>query len=326
MIRTALIPLVVAGTVLLVMLSGMVIGLVGLGRVQRSAAWWIMVGGVALCLASPLLFAAAMWKTQDYYNSRVAAMSAGQPLPPPLDIDIYTGCGTLAAFYGLMAFSGGFAHHGTGIRRLHASSRGLERDLAAMDPQGAMARQEKTTVWTPEPIPEPGALPPHFVEVITLLACAGVVTGIWACWNRLSLYQGEKSLMAICLAVGAASALGIWTGLNDLRKAHGSDDPNRPFRAKRRGPGMWLMRSGALCSFVPTLGFLFLFLTGGTILLNSLGHVIGAAIVPLLIPLGLVFFITGFALHGLGAVRQRERIAELGQVKAAMEEEMSRGG
>ena len=43
-----------------------------------------------------------------------------------------------------------------------------------------------------------------------------------------------------------------------------------------------------------------------------------------LMVLGIVFFATGFALHGAGAVRHRNRIAELGQVGAAMQQEIAR--
>lgn len=321
----SLLPLVIAGTLLLAVVGGLAIGLSGLGRCRRSAAWWIMTAGSLLCLASPLLAIAAAWKMTLYYQSYVAAQSAGAPEPELVPIELYYGCSMLVAFYGLMVFASGFARHGLDRRHDLAGSRAIEQGLAEMERQMALLKQGKASAVTPGPALGQGKTARHIVGATILLVCAGVGVGIWAGWTGLSsLFNKEKPLMMACLAVLGASAAGIWTGLRDLRKAHGSDDPNRAPRARPRGAGLWLMTSGALCSLVPAIGFLVLFLTGNTNLLDSLGEVAVYATALLIMPLGIVFFATGFALHGLGAVRHRDRIAELGQVRSAMEEEIAR--
>ena len=323
---TYLLPLIIAGTLLLAVITGLATGLVGLWRCQRGAAWWGMCIGTVLCLASPLLLTAASFQEKAYLERYLAAEGAGQPLPQRPNIDIYYGSSIVVDYFGLLVFASGFVHHGTETRRRLARSRELEQGLAVMDRQITLLKAGKNVRPMIGAAPQPAITAQHVTGVTVLLAGAGVIAGIWASWAGLTRLfdDGEKPFLRVSMLVLAAFAVGIWTGLCDLRRAQGSDDPNSAGGPKpRRGAGLWLMTSGALCSLVPALGALFLIVTDSTDVVDSLDGVL-YAVLFLVMPLGIVFFTSGFALHGLKAARHRERIAELGQLSAAMEEEMSR--
>lgn len=92
-----------------------------------------------------------------------------------------------------------------------------------------------------------------------------------------------------------AVSVGIWAGLVCLGRG-------------RRDLPWWLMVGGALLFTSSCLARFVMF----------------SALVSMLSPFGILLFATGFALHGMTISRLRERVAELEQVTAAMNEELSR--
>lgn len=115
---------------------------------------------------------------------------------------------------------------------------------------------------------------------------------------------------------------GIWAGVVGLWKA-------------RRGAAWWMMAIGvALGSIGPILYAMGTWMLFDSIRASSAstGPVsFGASATPtilmasgLLIPVGLILFSVGFAIHGFAAARMANRAEELEQLTAAMSEEITR--
>jgi hypothetical protein len=116
---------------------------------------------------------------------------------------------------------------------------------------------------------------------------------------------------------------GIWAGLWGLWRA-------------RRGVGWWLMAVG---TGFGTLGPM-LYAAGGYVMFQRLSAASAAGTGPttgpgfatpfvmgiggMMIPLALLLFTIGFALHGLAAAKVAARAAELENLTAAMTEEINR--
>jgi hypothetical protein len=129
-------------------------------------------------------------------------------------------------------------------------------------------------------------------------------------------------IIALILFLGLMS--GFWAGITGLWKA-------------RRGTAWWLMAIGisfgTIGPVLYTAGTMMLFQSlGSTSPGSSSGAVsLGGFAIPgilmaggLLIPVGLLLFSVGFALHGFAAARTANRADELEQLAAAMSEEMNR--
>ncbi|MEK7953964.1 hypothetical protein [Luteolibacter soli] len=129
-------------------------------------------------------------------------------------------------------------------------------------------------------------------------------------------------IIVLILFLGLMS--GFWAGIVGLWKA-------------RRGAAWWMMAIGI--TFL-TIGP-FLYSAGTMILFRSLGSTsasasssafsVGGSAIPgllmaggLLIPIGLILFSVGFAIHGFAAARATNRAEELEQLTAAMSEEINR--
>jgi hypothetical protein len=135
---------------------------------------------------------------------------------------------------------------------------------------------------------------------------------------------GFSSVIVLVLALGVV--IGVWVGLVGLWRTH-------------RGAAWWLMAIGAFCN---TLGPI-LTVTGSILWSNQLArsfassgpsgptfsggpdvHTILMGVGALAIPVGLLLFGIGFAIHGLRAARAQERVGELEQLTQAMDEEITR--
>ena len=129
-------------------------------------------------------------------------------------------------------------------------------------------------------------------------------------------------LVGVILFLGLMS--GFWVGITGLWKA-------------RRGAAWWLMAIGVVLG---TIGPIF-YSVGTFMMFKSLGAVsasgsTGASpfsgfafpvilmIGGLLIPVGLILFSVGFAIHGMTAARTASRAAELEELAVAMSEEINR--
>jgi len=120
------------------------------------------------------------------------------------------------------------------------------------------------------------------------------------------------SIIILVLFLGVMS--GLWAGLIGLRKS-------------RRGTARSLMGIGIIFC---TIGPIFLFAITWISLVTGSGssdfattpffNMIGG----LLIPIGLILFSLGFALHGFAVARLASRAAELEQLTVAMSEEINR--
>jgi len=117
---------------------------------------------------------------------------------------------------------------------------------------------------------------------------------------------------------------GFWAGIAGMWKA-------------RRGAAWWLMALGVVFGTIGPI----LYMTGTWLLIRSIGSggsmsgsgtfTVGSTVLPgvlmaggLLIPLGLLLFSIGFAIHGFATARTANRAAELEQLPAAMSEEITR--
>lgn len=129
---------------------------------------------------------------------------------------------------------------------------------------------------------------PTWIGIIGLIFFLGLMSGFWA--GIAGLWKARRSAAWWMMAIGIAF-LTIGPLLYGL--------------------GLWTMmssfRAGATGSST--------FPTGSTITLMASG---------LLIPVGLLLFSIGFALHGFAAARAVNRAEELDQLAAAMSEEINR--
>ena len=127
-------------------------------------------------------------------------------------------------------------------------------------------------------------------------------------------------IVSLILFLGLMS--GFWAGIVGLWKA-------------RRGAAWWLMAIGIVLGTIGPV----LYAAGSWMLFDSIrtstastGSVsFGASATSgilmaggLLIPVGLILFSVGFAIHGFAAARMANRAQELEQLTAAMSEEISR--
>ena len=127
-------------------------------------------------------------------------------------------------------------------------------------------------------------------------------------------------IISLILFLGLMS--GFWAGIVGLWKA-------------RRGAAWWLMAIGIVLGTIGPV----LYAAGSWMLFDSIrtstastGSVsFGASATSgilmaggLLIPVGLILFSVGFAIHGFAAARMANRAQELEQLTAAMSEEISR--
>jgi len=304
----------VVGVLLLAVFSGLATGLIALGRGRRGEAWWLLAIGIAISLVGPVIYLTVAWQTVAYQQAYIATGRAGLPPPPPpaIDVGLSFGIGGLACILGLLTFFTGFVRHGLDSARRGARRRALEQAVAEMD--RVLSPKDTTKAWWPRDIalqPELDMAPKRAAKATVLLACVAAGTGLWACWaGVVSLSKGEKGWLLVCLIVVMAIAIGIWTGLNELKNAHAGTSIGG------LGAAGWLMASGALCSVGPASAILLMTLTDARGDPDELWF--------LAIPPAIVLFATGFALHGLRVLRQGERMAELEQVRAALEEEIAR--
>jgi hypothetical protein len=130
----------------------------------------------------------------------------------------------------------------------------------------------------------------------------------------------------VLLVLFLALMSGFWAGIAGLWKA-------------KRGPAWWLMAIGITFGTIGPV----LYSAGSWMLFQSLSASLssGGATPPtpsfgfsalpgllmaggLLIPVGLILFSIGFAIHGFGAARTANRAEELEQLAAAMSEEITR--
>ena len=305
--------------IILAAITGLATGLITLGRGGRSAGWWLMTLGIVLWVASPLLYLTAIWQMDDFaQNARAGGYIS--PTVNPLQVS-----GQFAFLCGLLVFAVGFILHGQDSTRSRLRDSGLEEALTDLnreisaDGQGKEAGPPPARSSSDTEIATP---PSHGLAVILLLALTGAAIAVLA--SRAGL-RGVDALdpkwLPAWIIVLTAFAVGILTGLNELRDTH----PNNPGAPKRRrGGSWWLMAIGMTCFVVPIGGIILMVITGEGGKLNLFGHLIGYLIAGLIAVLGPVLFAWGFALHGLKVARNRERIGELKQVRAAMEEEVVR--
>jgi hypothetical protein len=127
----------------------------------------------------------------------------------------------------------------------------------------------------------------------------------------------------VLLVLFLALMSGFWAGIVGLWKA-------------RRGPAWWLMAVGITLGTIGPV----LYSAGSWMLLRSFSSAaasgspptsFGFAALPgvlmaggLLIPVGLILFSIGFAIHGFATARTANRADELEQLAAAMSEEITR--
>ena len=127
----------------------------------------------------------------------------------------------------------------------------------------------------------------------------------------------------VLLVLFLALMSGFWAGIVGLWKA-------------RRGPAWWLMAVGITLGTIGPV----LYSAGSWMLLRSFSSAaasgstptsLGFAALPgvlmaggLLIPVGLILFSVGFAIHGFSTARTANRADELEQLAAAMSEEITR--
>lgn len=315
-------PSLIAGLLLLAVFSGLAVGLIAIGRGRRGDAWWLMTIGSALCLACPILYLTVGWKLSVYYSTPRSSSD-----PPAIDFALYYGSGTLACFFGLLVFAAGFVRHGLDVARSHARTRGIEQALAGMEQ--LISRSDRGEAETQALIPPPDLdmVPKRVTAALSLLVCVGVGTVLWAGCVGLDFFsRRDTGWTTVCLFLLAALAVGIWTCLGELRHAHGGNGSNRGSIPHPRGASGWLMAIGTVCSVGPVFVILLMFVNDIPKAPGPLGAAVLFVLLLLIAPLGIVFFATGFALHGLKVVRHRERIRELEQIRAAMEEEVSRLG
>ena len=130
----------------------------------------------------------------------------------------------------------------------------------------------------------------------------------------------------VLLVLFLALMSGFWAGIAGLWKA-------------KRGPAWWLMAIGITLGTIGPV----LYSAGSWMVFQSLSSSLssGGATPPtpsfgftalpailmaggLLIPVGLILFSVGFAIHGFAAARTANRAEELEQMAAAMSEEITR--
>ena len=127
---------------------------------------------------------------------------------------------------------------------------------------------------------------------------------------------------AIVLIFLLGVAAGLWIGLGGLWRS-------------RRGPAWWLMATGVTLN---TLGPIAM-VAGSMMQMAAFQRAAaagsftgsqsnGAEVLMVgggfMIPIGLMLFAIGFALHGMRTARAQQRIGELEQLTQAMDEEISR--
>lgn len=130
------------------------------------------------------------------------------------------------------------------------------------------------------------------------------------------------SLIGLVLLLGIVT--GFWIGLAGLWRA-------------QRGAVWWLMAIGMLLSTIGPI----VFAVGNFLMMQALMSFSGTSSLPtgpkiptsatlltgigiIAIPVGLILFAIGFALHGMKAARAQERMGELQQLTQAMDEEITR--
>ena len=320
------IAFILAILLLLAVGTGLSIGLTALGRGHRGAAWRIMAIGSTLLLASPVLHFTGLWKEKVHHQRIATAFRSNLPPPPPMNFEIFSVGASLMCLCGLMGFAAGFVLHGRDCARKSGRSAKLENLLAGMDAEISRLEEGKeasgTTTPTLPPESAAGTAPDRSSKVILLLAIVAVLACLWtgsAALSSSSLRERETMERWIIFIVLAASAFGMQTGLASLRNAS-EGGPNSD-GSRKRGDGAWrLMAIGTFAAFVLVLAASVMEIVGsyGSV------HALASGLSFLLAPCGIILFAGGFALHGLKTARQRERVAELEKLSAAMEEEIAR--
>lgn len=135
------------GTVLLLgVVVGIWVGLAGLWRTRRGAAWWLMAGGAALNTIGPIVLVAGSILMANALSRSVAGGSSAAPLSSGLNIpagaSILTTAGVLAIPVGLLLFGIGFAIHGMRAARTQERIGELEQLTQAMDEEISRLKQE----------------------------------------------------------------------------------------------------------------------------------------------------------------------------------------
>ena len=302
-----------AGAFLLMIGACLATGLVPLGRAPRDAGWWFMPLGATLGIVGPLAILLSHWEMHEYLYGAGAVQSPYFAMRSYL---FFVG-GQLAGLFGLIVFAIGFADHGKRCARNQAHSAELEQ-LAASQSVSARAADHRP--------PEASGLLDRRSAVKYLLILLGLSAGLWiASREFISFRPGEAAWRIFALIVFGVSAAGIRAGLmamrNENRKTRESNSRNA---SERKGAAWEMMMGGLSLAALAAFGITLMFLTDSARPFDPYTGLALLGIACLVEVIGLVLFASGFALHGLKVARQRERIAELEQVRAAMEEEVSR--
>jgi hypothetical protein len=136
------------GTVLLLgVVVGIWVGLAGLWRTRRGAAWWLMAVGTALNTIGPIAFVAGSILMANAVSRSVAvgggpAASLSSGLNIPIGASVLTTAGVLAIPVGLLLFGIGFAIHGMKAARTQERMGELEQLTQAMDEEISRLKQE----------------------------------------------------------------------------------------------------------------------------------------------------------------------------------------
>ena len=120
------------------------IGVIGLGKAERRAAWWMMLGGLGLvCLGLVVSILGSFLMVQQLSAS---VGSGGAMAPPGIDSGTFIIMGGAGAMgVGVLLYSIGFALHGFQARRVRERITELEMVIEAQNEQLSRAGSDSTT-------------------------------------------------------------------------------------------------------------------------------------------------------------------------------------
>ncbi len=132
---------------LLGVVTGFWIGLAGLWRAQRGAAWWLMAIGVLLNTIGPIVLAVGnylmMQALSGWTGYSSTSLSSTLPTIPP-EATLLSGAGMIAIPVGLISFAIGFALHGMKAARTQERMAEFQQLTQAMDEEITRLKQEAT--------------------------------------------------------------------------------------------------------------------------------------------------------------------------------------
>ena len=135
------------GLVLLLgIVTGFWIGLAGLWRAPRGAAWWLMAIGMLLSTIGPIVFAVGNFlMMQALMSFSGTSSSPTGPMIPPA-ATLLTGVGIIAIPAGLILFAIGFAIHGMKVARAQERIGELQQLTQAMDEEITRLKHDASRV------------------------------------------------------------------------------------------------------------------------------------------------------------------------------------